>query len=107
MAVCAHDLARGDLFSKRGNREPVAGKLADVSPLWPQMVELEHARVGFAAVHARVRIEMLADEYQRLLAPPLLSGGALPDMELATRPEIGAEAISAPPLVAVAVPVEA
>jgi len=55
MAASAHDLALGDLHIEALKGDSVMGQLPDVRLLGPDVIELEHDRVGLATVRARVR----------------------------------------------------
>jgi hypothetical protein len=53
MAVGASNLAACDLMSERGNRVLAERKPDDAMPLWTDVVEVEHHRVGLPTVDAR------------------------------------------------------
>jgi hypothetical protein len=73
MAVRAHDVAFGDL-ALDGLPTPSPDKLRDVLDLVSLMIELEHERVAFAAVDARMG-EQVRQETLDVVGPdPLVAG---------------------------------
>lgn len=64
MTVCTNDVALGDLVDY-GGPVAVAQAFGDVEPLGSDVVELEHERIGLAAVDAR----LLAKEGHEVCGP--------------------------------------
>jgi hypothetical protein len=64
MAVGASHLALGDLIQQCCPRDRVLDERADVRPLVTKVIEVQHLRIGLAAVDARMIHQILAD------APP-------------------------------------
>lgn len=107
MAVCAHDLAPGDLGIDGFRRRRVGDQVGDVRRLLPDMIELQDDRVALAAVGARPSAKVSENVLAHRLRARDLCGVRLATMQISARSEVGGEAGPAPPLQAVAVPIEA
>jgi hypothetical protein len=84
MTVCADDLAFRHLVedSLQWSVEKPAG---DAAELVAEMVELENQHVGFAAVHTRVRTQIVDDELHALFSEALAASGGVVDVPLLVR----------------------
>jgi hypothetical protein len=80
VAVRTSDLALGDLALERGDRVLAVSKLHNVIAFCPDMIEVQHDRIAFSAVHTSGALEVVDDELQ----VPLPQGTAL-----ASRPPVG------------------
>jgi hypothetical protein len=98
VAACAYDLAQLDLLFDPPNREAFSDEDADVARLRSDVVELEHQRVGLAAIHARVSLEVVVDELARYRSSFATGGCRLLAMNIASGAKVGLEAFFAPPL---------
>src|SRR5205823_3280158 len=58
VAIGANDLAFCDLIEHLIPRTPSVHKRADIQPLVPKMVEVEHRRIAFAAINARMCLQV-------------------------------------------------
>jgi len=106
MAIHAHRLALTYLCFQRLERVAGVSEHGDVRPFLTYVVELQDRAVRLAAVDAGVVREVLVDELFRSLTALPPASADLVTMQIATPTEVLAEALAAPPLVAVSVAVE-
>ena len=106
VTVRAYDLALGDLLFERAAPGRFNAEEADGGAFIAEVIELEHDGVGLTTVRTRVRLEVVPDKRLPLEASPTLRKPDLLEMPVATLSEVGAEAISAPPLAALGVAIE-
>jgi hypothetical protein len=106
VAVRAPDLAARDLRPDPFRRRAVADQERDVLRLAAQVIELEHRRVGFPAVAARMLGQVGHHDRRRCRGDPPLARRDLPAMHVTALAEVRAEALAAPVLQAGPHPIE-
>jgi hypothetical protein len=92
VTVGAHHLAASDLGFDGLARGGLRKQHGDARGLLADVVELEDQRIGLAAVHAGVVMQMLEDLRSQGLLARLLGGVRLASMRVAAVAEVGREA---------------
>jgi hypothetical protein len=106
MAVDAHDFAPLDFHAESFHAHAVTPQLGDVPELLADVVELEDARVRYAAVRTAGGGEEVLDVGACLKPAAALGGTRLLAVQLPSRPEVLAKAAPAPPLETVGAAIE-
>jgi hypothetical protein len=106
MAAGADNLTSGDLCVDVPERDAVRDQGGDARGLLTDVVELQHHRIAFAAVDARVSVQILEHVGAGYADARALGALGLIAVQVSACAEIGGEACPAPPLVPVAEAVE-
>jgi hypothetical protein len=105
MAVHADNLTESDFPEQSLCRQAATCQETHGAALRTQVVKLENDWVALATDHARMNAQILGEESARLPPPPPLRFVRLLAMKFAPGPKVLSEAVTAPPLMAVAAPV--
>jgi hypothetical protein len=106
VAVDANHLAARELASQSRDRRAACNEGREVSALWAYVIELEHERISLAAFNTLTSDEVGDDERSGVFDPSLPRRARLSTVEVAAFSEVNAKAVTTPPLVPVAAPVE-
>jgi hypothetical protein len=106
MAVHADTLTARDFPEQSLCRQAAACQETHGPALGTQVVKLKNDWIGLATDHARMNAQVLGKQTARLAPPSPLRFLRLLAMKIAPSPKVLPEALPAPPLTAVAVPVE-